>query len=109
MSAAASTIKVGNGMQRIVEALRNLGAEVKGISQGTAGTATIVSGQTSIVVTHGFGKTPTADDITVTPTNAMGSATKFFFDTLTATTFTIRVNADPTGAGATFAWKCFEL
>jgi Pectate lyase superfamily protein len=69
------------------------------------GLATVASGATTIVVTHGLDRTPTADDISVTPTNSMGSAAKFWITTFTATQFTINVNADPGGTTATFAWS----
>lgn len=69
------------------------------------GTATVASGATTAVVTHGLGATPALDDISVTPTNNMGSATKFWITTPTSTQFTINVDADPTGSGATFVWS----
>jgi hypothetical protein len=75
------------------------------VRKGTSGTATVASGQTSIVVTHGYGATPVLQDITVTPTNNLGSAAKFWISTPTSTQFTINVNADPTGSGATFVWR----
>lgn len=73
------------------------------------GTATVVNGQTSVVVTHGLEKTPTLQQIAVTPTNNMGNATKFWISTPTATQFTINVNADPGAGTATFAWQVHIL
>ena len=70
-----------------------------------AGFAAVLIGTTSIVVSHNLVYTPVAGEIQVTPTNSMGSATKFWVDTLTATTFTINVDADPTSVNANFAWK----
>lgn len=70
------------------------------------GTATIPSGSTSVTVTHGLssGSGVSARHIQVTPTNGLGSASKFWAHNVTDTTFTISVNADP-GANATFAWR----
>ena len=68
------------------------------------GTATLVSGQTSIAVTHGLGFTPSAADIMVTPIETLASASFFFVDTLTSTQFTINVDANPT-QDVDFAWK----
>jgi hypothetical protein len=67
------------------------------------GTATITSGTTSIAVTHGLDITPPAGSVVVTPTNNLGSATKFWISNVTNTQFTINVNVDP-AASATFAW-----
>lgn len=74
-----------------------------------SGTATVANGATTVVVNHGLSVTPTADDITVTPTNSMGNATKFYIGTFTSTQFTITVNADPGATTATFAWKAIVL
>lgn len=72
------------------------------------GTATLVNGQTSIVVTHGLGWTPAAGDIQVTPMEALGAATEFFVDTYTATQFTINVDLNPT-QDVDFAWAAQQL
>lgn len=69
------------------------------------GTAVVASGSTSIVVTHGLNRTPALKDISVTPTNSLGNATKFWISTPTATQFTINVDADPGATTATFAWS----
>jgi hypothetical protein len=74
-----------------------------------SGTATVASGTTSIAVNHGLSVTPSAGDITVTPTNSMGSATKFYIDTYTSTQFTIHTDVDPGVTTATFAWKAEVL
>src|SRR3990167_4263956 len=70
-----------------------------------SGTGTIASGATTVVITHGLSVIPTADDITVIPTNGMGNASKFWITTLTSTQFTINVDVDPGADTATFAWK----
>lgn len=71
----------------------------------TSGTATVVNTTTTIVVTHGLSTTPTLAAIKVTPTNNLGTATKFWISTPTATQFTINVDADPGAGTATFAWS----
>jgi len=70
-----------------------------------SGLATIPSGSTSIIIAHGLSVTPTSDNIMVTPTNSLGSAAKYYIGSITATTFTITVDADPGATTATFAWK----
>jgi hypothetical protein len=67
------------------------------------GSATVASGTTSIAVTHSLDITPPAGSVVVTPTNNLGSATKFWISNITNTQFTINVNIDP-AASATFAW-----
>lgn len=68
------------------------------------GTATVASGETSVAVTHSLKVTPDLQDISVTPTNNLGTATKFWISTPTATQFTINVDQDPGATTATFAW-----
>lgn len=72
-----------------------------------SGTATVASGgPTTIVVAHGLSVTPAAKDIVATPTNNMGSATKFWISTIDATNFTINVDVSPGASStATFAWQ----
>src|SRR3990167_660747 len=74
-----------------------------------SGTGTVNSGATTAVITHGLSVTPTADDITVIPTNGMGNASKFWITTFTSTQFTINVDVDPGADTATFAWKGIVL
>lgn len=70
------------------------------------GTATVTNGNTSVAVSHGLSVTPAAGDCSVTATNDMGNAAKFFISTYTSTQFTITVDADPGAGTATFAWTC---
>lgn len=67
------------------------------------GTATIPQGATYIDVTHGRAKTPTANEITITPTNNKGSG--WWISNIGATTFRINVPTDPGATTATFAWS----
>ena len=69
-----------------------------------SGTATLASGTTSIAVTHGLAVTPTAGDIMVTAMESLGSASYYYIDTYTSTTFNVTVNADPT-QDVDFAWS----
>jgi hypothetical protein len=69
------------------------------------GTATVANATTSIAVNHGLNITPTIGNISVTPTNSLGTATKFWVSNPTNTQFTINVNADPGATTATFAWS----
>lgn len=69
------------------------------------GTASIASGATTVVVTHGLGFTPTLQQISMTPTSSIGSATKPpWISTPTSTQFTITLNADPV-ATVGFVWR----
>jgi hypothetical protein len=76
-----------------------------------SGTATVAAGgPTTIVVAHGLSVTPAAKDIVVSPTNSMGSATKFWVNTIGATNFTINVDVSPGASStATFAWQAKVL
>jgi hypothetical protein len=69
------------------------------------GTATVTSAATSVVVSHGLGVTPALKDIVVTPTNNLGTATKYWISTPTSTQFTINVDAAPGATTATFVWS----
>jgi hypothetical protein len=70
-----------------------------------SGTATVASGATTAVVTHGLGVTPSPQHVNLTPTNSLGTATKFWVSAVGATTFTINTNVDPGATTATFGWK----
>lgn len=71
-----------------------------------SGTATIASGATTVVITHGLSVTPTADDITVNfaeqGTNDYG---RWWISTITSTQFTINVSADPGASNLDLAWR----
>ncbi len=68
------------------------------------GTATVANGATTVVVSHGLSVTPVLKDLSVTPTNNLGNATKFWISSPTATQFTINVDSDPGATTATFVW-----
>jgi len=70
-----------------------------------SGTATIPSGSTSIAVSYSMNITPTAENVVITPTNSMGSATKFWLSSLSSAGLTISVDTDPGATTATFSYK----
>jgi len=74
-----------------------------GYATENSGIAAIKNGATKVVVKHGLATVPT--QISLTPTNGMGNATKFYVDSLTTTDFTINVDADPGEKTATFNWR----
>ena len=76
-----------------------------GFATEADGTATIASGATTVVVTHGLARTPAPSDILVTPTNTLGNAAESWISTPTSTQFTLNVNADPGARTATFPWR----
>ena len=57
------------------------------------GNATLAAITSSIVVNHGCSYTPTLGDIQVTANRDLGNCTYFWYDTVTATQFTIHVGA----------------
>jgi hypothetical protein len=90
-----------NGAGGSVRVIRHNGGYVT----EAGGTATVANGATTVVVTHGVAATPSAQHVSVTPTNSMGNAAEFFISSVGATTFTINVNTDPGATTATFAWR----
>lgn len=71
----------------------------------SSGTATVANATTSIAVNHGLSETPALSNISVTPTNNLGTAAKFWISNVGATQFTINTDADPGVGTATFAWN----
>lgn len=71
-----------------------------------SGTASILTATTAIVVTHKLGRTPAASQVMVWPITTNGSATEWWVDTITATTFTINVDINP-AATYSFGWRVF--
>jgi hypothetical protein len=68
------------------------------------GTATLINGTTTVVVTHGLGAAPDIKDINVTPSEAWGAFTQFWKHSPTATEFVIEVDQDP-GQDVDFSWS----
>ncbi len=100
----SNNICVGNQ----VGAIKKVGANtiVKnniGYVTENSGSATVLSGTTSIAVAHGLAATPTRIQITPreNPTNAVSF---WWVDTVGAANFTINVNADPGASNLDFDW-----
>lgn len=72
------------------------------------GTATVVSGTTSIAVTHGLGVTPGVNDILITAKENWGNANEWWVDTMTSTQFTINTDTNP-GENVALAWQANVL
>lgn len=70
------------------------------------GTATIPSGSTSVVVSHGCSRTPTLGNITLTggenPTTTVGT---MWVSNITSTQFTINCEVDPGASGFDVGWQ----
>lgn len=100
---------VVNGSLGTAKVERNAQANLyqanSGYETSASGAATVLSGSTSVAVTHGLDVTPTLADIHVTPTNNLGNAAEFWTSAPTSTTFTINVNVDPGVSTATFSWS----
>jgi hypothetical protein len=88
-----------NSTSQIVGTLTNLHSTAH-----SSGTATITSTATMVVVNHGLPYAPLLQNITVTPTNSMGKAAKFWISSANASSFTINVDAAPGATPTTFAW-----
>jgi len=72
-----------------------------GVASHTTGSVTLSSG-TSITVTHGAYKTPTAGQISVNALSAIGTTGNFWISNITATTFNINIS----GTGSiVFGWS----
>ena len=76
-----------------------------GLVTVNAGSGTVTAGNTTQIVTHGLGLTPTASGISITQTaNASGSGvTSVWISNITSTQFTVNLNAN-TG-GFSYAWR----
>lgn len=69
-----------------------------------SGTASITTGNTSVVVSHGLSTTPTLQQITLTSQSSLGSAATYWVSNVTSSQFTINVNANPAQT-VTFGWR----
>lgn len=69
-----------------------------------SGTATVVSGSTSIAVNHGLATTPTRVYISLT-NNPTNDPQVCWVDTLGVAQFTIHTKVDPGATGAIFNWR----
>lgn len=101
--AGACTVKVGRG-NSVVKCDVQANITYTMAAAGVGGTATVASGATTSVVTHGLGYAPNVADIQVVPT-LLSNAAKWWITATGATTFQINVDADPGAGTATFAWR----
>ena len=79
--------------------------EHPGIGATASNEATVLSGGTSVVVTHNAGYTPHSSDIHIVPVSDWFSTARWWISATSSTTFTITVNTAPTGGAFVFAWK----
>jgi hypothetical protein len=85
------------------EGSSNLISLNKGFVTENKGTATILSGTTSISVAHGCNYTPSAGDVSVVATSSLGNASFFIVSSISSSNITIAVNANP-AVNVDFAW-----
>jgi hypothetical protein len=84
-------------------------ANPMGVTMEATGTATINSGSTSVTITHGLTRTPSAAEITwrftATTTNDFGTT---WISNITSTQFTINVRSDPGASNLAISWRAFK-
>jgi len=80
---------------------RNLGYATR-----SSGSTNVPNGATSVTVNHGLASAPPVTGLSVTPVSDWAGVSRFWIDSasISATTFTIRVNAAPSSA-MYFAWQ----
>jgi len=76
----------------------------EGFATEASGTAIVPQGSTVVEVKHGLDWTPPITSISVTPTNDLGQAQKFWISDVGPATFRINVDRDP-GSQARFVWQ----
>lgn len=70
-----------------------------------SGTATILNATTSVIVPHGCSYTPTATDISITPTaTCTNDPGMIWVSAIDATNFTVNCLRDPGASGLAFSW-----
>jgi hypothetical protein len=90
-SASGSTIKVRDNLGYVTEA---------------GGDVTILSGSTSVVVTHGLGRTPQKSELAFTPgENPTTDPANMWIDTITSTQFTINCRTNPGASNLDVSWQ----
>ena len=81
-----------------------LGSGLLGYKLKNSGTATILNGSTSVAINHELDVTPSISDINISLSNDASGVTRFWVNNITATQFTLNVNATPSSA-AQFSWS----
>ncbi len=71
----------------------------------SAGTTTVPAAATEVTVNHGLAETPDAGSISVNPVTGWGNATAFWVDSITSTTFKIKLTrGGGTATDVSFRW-----
>lgn len=78
-----------------------------GFKTRNSGSADVVIGTSSTVVSHGLGRTPVNGDIIAVPRYDpnLGGVSRWWIDTLTATQFTLHVDTNVVGNNIAFSWQ----
>lgn len=105
-SANNNVIKNNNLSGAMISQILKIGAETKladniGYATENTGTATIITGESEVVVTHGLAKAPTI--VIISPTAAT-SGKQYYVSAKGATTFTITIDSVAEG-DVTFDWQ----
>lgn len=88
----------------VLNELDNIVRNNVGIITENGDVATLLNGNTQIVVAHGCFYTPLAQDIDICPIETLNNATFYWFDSIDATNFTINTDVDP-GQDVDFKWS----
>lgn len=74
------------------------------------GTSSVLSGSTSVAVTHGLAYTPAAGEISIAFTENPSNTPRFCYVTaIGATTFTVNVDSDPGASNLDFGWSVRKI
>jgi hypothetical protein len=77
-----------------------------GFVSESGGSSAITAAATSVTINHGLGATPTAQGITITPTNSPTTDPgHMWVSSITSTQFTVNCRTAPGASTATFEWK----
>jgi hypothetical protein len=80
-----------------------------GYSTEASGTGTVLSGNTSVLVTHGLPFTPLNTEISVMATNGDAAVKNVFFDGANSTQLQFAITSAAAAGGASFAWQVKRL
>ena len=107
----AGGVAVGSGSASVVRYWKDgVRTEASSTVKANSGTATILNGNTSVVVTHGLSVTPTLEDISVVLGNdTTSSPATIWITNITSTQFTINSRNDPGSGGLGLGWRAVVL
>jgi hypothetical protein len=103
----SNNILTGNGSGSISNLATGTGYRIRdnaGYITSSKGLATISSGTTSVVVSHGLAVTPQIQDITLTRTSSNASSVDLYVSNITSAQFTINTGPAPT-TSISVAWR----